>query len=80
MLVHEDEYLVGAGRNVGRYEVAVGESGMMASAHSTVVTGMDEYLIGGRVELTQTLSALRAIEPVIRATLKQHQAASKTTT
>jgi hypothetical protein len=73
MRVHEDEYLGGGGRNAARYEIPI-TSGMTATAHSIVVRGNDEYLIGGRVDLARTLGALRRLEPVLVDARKQQAA------
>jgi hypothetical protein len=62
MLEHEDEYIVGGGRDPAGYQVDMG--GLLASAHSVGVHGK-EYIIGGRVSLPGSTAALRKLTPVL---------------
>jgi hypothetical protein len=65
MRVHEDDYLAGKGRVHGRYRHNF-DALFETSAHSIVTCG-DDYLLGGRLNVPEALSALRRLLAVIDA-------------
>lgn len=62
MSEHEDAYLAGKGRDQGRYVHKAGAWDV--SAHGTLV-GDNAYLIGGRLEFSALLAALRSLLPEV---------------
>lgn len=78
MREHEDEYLTGGGRRRHRYRLAEGVGpGFNPSAHCIVVRG-DEYWIGGRIELSQTLAALEPLRVELAKEWRAKREAAKT--
>jgi hypothetical protein len=63
MLTHEDEYLIGAGKEPQNYRRSVPGVHPETSAHALVAGGNGQYWLGGRVSVPDTMKALRALHP-----------------
>lgn len=66
MIEHEDEYLTGGGKKADKYETPY--YNLPATAHGTVLQGNSYKLGGGRIDVQETIAALRKVFPVVEAT------------
>jgi len=66
IIEHEDEYLAGGGKRPGEYTVEA--FGMKSSAHSVMMMGTGDRLLGGRFSVNDAIAALRrALPPFVVA-------------
>lgn len=66
MIEHEDAYLTGSGQKPDEYNSSY--NGLPATAHGIVIHGNAYKIGGGKIDVQQTLAALRTILPIVEAT------------